>query len=248
VLRQLFLVCFVLSQPTVHASDEVLIKIVTESSPPISYFDPVTKEISGPATQLLRHIMKEANLDYDITILPWTRAIKYAKENKNTLIFSLNRTSEREFLFNWIGLIFSIKSDLYRLRSEVDHNYSVEELKSSKIAVIKNDFRHTYLSDMGFKNLIFVNNYVQIHKLIKRKRIIFFMSNEIGISQFIKNHHLNKNDVIKVSNFNSIQTNLYFAINKNTDEHIVKKLQQSYKNLKHNGTYQKIMKDYLKFN
>lgn len=93
ILYSLFLICSVY----VQAKEPIL--VVTELAPPNQVL--INGEVAGEGTQFIRDIFAEADLTPNIQMYPWARAYKIADELKNTFIYSLARTVEREG--NFIG-------------------------------------------------------------------------------------------------------------------------------------------------
>lgn len=86
---------------SVMASD---VTIYTEEFPPYNF---VTEDNSvvGISTDIVRHIMAEADLDYELRLMPWPRAMREAERDPQGLIFSLARTKEREGYFDWLAYL-----------------------------------------------------------------------------------------------------------------------------------------------
>lgn len=102
-IASIVLLCLSLASSGTHAqSDEALI-ILTEDNPPYSFVHRETGHISGTGTELVRELMRRAELQFSLTLLPWNRAFRAAQNNRNTCVFLANRTPDREQLFNWVG-------------------------------------------------------------------------------------------------------------------------------------------------
>lgn len=75
------------------------ITVYTENWPPFNFEK--DGRVDGVATAIVRKVLGEAGLDYDILVRPWTRAYANALSDPNAMIYSMVRTKEREALFKW---------------------------------------------------------------------------------------------------------------------------------------------------
>lgn len=102
------------------SATEVTVNIVTEELIPFSYFDADENKEKGYYTQLIRAVMKEANIDYQITMLPWARAMQEVSSQPNTLIYVLGRIPIRENNFIWLHKIRDVDSVKYLVWSIIE--------------------------------------------------------------------------------------------------------------------------------
>lgn len=75
--------------------------IYTENYPPYSYLGE-SGVVEGLATVKVRQVMDASGIDYEIRLVPWTRAVQYATTQNNSLIFSITRTPGREAKYDWL--------------------------------------------------------------------------------------------------------------------------------------------------
>ena len=104
----------------------------------------------------MKSILKHSGIKkYEIKWYPWARAYRIAQEEKNTAIFSIMRTKEREELFDWTCKILETNTWVYRLKKREDIKIEkIEDLKDYKIAVWRDDFRHQFLKKkLGHRKL-----------------------------------------------------------------------------------------------
>ncbi|MFC4347303.1 substrate-binding periplasmic protein [Kordiimonas lipolytica] len=89
-------------------------KLVTEEQPPMNFRDPETGRVVGITTELVEAIMTKAGFEYELSLLPWNRAYRYALRDANTCIFTTVRTPEREGQFKWVGPLYTSGWAFYR--------------------------------------------------------------------------------------------------------------------------------------
>ena len=128
------------------------IRIVTEHWPPYSYINE-NGEVDGMATILIKKIMKEAGLDYSIELLSWKRAYKSAKENKDTLLYTIYKLENRESDFQWLCPLINTKGvKIYALASRNDVAINnIDDAKKYSTGVISTGWTHDYLKSEGFE-------------------------------------------------------------------------------------------------
>ncbi|MFT5520408.1 MAG: polar amino acid transport system substrate-binding protein [Enterobacterales bacterium] len=239
-----YLVLVVLSLQNLQADENLpLIEIVTESAFTLSYQDKKNQKIKGYAVELVKAILEDSELEYNISILPWIRAFRKAEADKNILIFPMGRTARREGEFKWIGELIPISYSLYCLTTNLPSPpLTIEQIRKEPIAVPRNDIRAAYLKENNFTNLVLTSGNEQTHKLIDRGRITFFISSALGLNQLQNKYNIQTKNVTKILEFKKLDTSLEIALSLSTSDEIVNKLQKSYSNIRDNGKYLEIMK------
>ena len=77
------------------------IRLLAEIFPPFQY--KIEGRLIGISTDIVNAIQKEIGAHEKIEIYPWTRALKIVNKKKNSAIFSMHRTKEREHKYKWVG-------------------------------------------------------------------------------------------------------------------------------------------------
>jgi len=129
------------------------VAVVTTEYPPFTYTEKGTVE--GQATQIVRSLLDTMKINAEIISYPWARSYKKALKEKNTLIYPLVRTPEREDVFEWIGVVAIGKTYIYSLQSRNDINLSnLDDAKGKSIGVLRSSVRFSYLKKMEFSKII----------------------------------------------------------------------------------------------
>lgn len=238
---RLILCLLFVNNGSLSAADKI-IQIVSENNYPVNYIDQKDGALKGYTADLIRAIMDDTGLQYEIKVKPWARVLSEAINNKNTIIYSVGRTSDREEKLHWIGKLFSVHNKIYGLRNDkAGIDVSLEQLKNSNISVSRDSLNYIYLKENNFMNLISVNSYEQTYELLLRGRTDYFASSVLGAYQFIKKNNLHADAVVPVLNLHSVNPTLYLAANVETDHAILMKIKASYQKLYDNGKYEEIM-------
>jgi len=220
-----------LSQCAVANARVVTINVVTEDSVALQYKE--KGKIVGPATDIVTKAIEQAGFSYDIQMLPWSRAYKMALTQKNTLIYSLARTAEREDKFHWIGKI--MKLDYYLFGYEnlpIDNNTSMDVLKNYRIGAARDSAVYHYLSNLQFNHLQVVGHGKQNFSKLVQHRIDLFPANLSSFKAGCKHFKVNCRRIKPLYKLDLASSALYFAMNKSSDIEIVKDLQAAHRQLK----------------
>lgn len=193
--------------------------LYTENFPPVSFEE--NNQVKGIATELIKLIYRDSNLNVNFLLFPWARAFNTAQKENNSGVFGAYRTTEREKIFKWVGPI-------------VDMNWSIFVLKNSKIQIKKLEDLNKYnvggyLQDAQTE---FLKQYVRDIEEVSdnEKNIIKLQKNRIDIwaTSNIVGWYLARKHNIAVKEIFVMKTSpMYLALNRNTEDVIVKKLNNS---------------------
>ena len=130
------------------ASEETYV-VFTEDLAPVHYRH--DGRLVGIATEIVQAIFRQAGVRAVIRSYPWKRTYQYALHTKNGFIYTINRTAEREPLFQWIGPILEKRTYLYKLRSRKDIKVKrLADVRRYTTAVILGYALTALLEEQGF--------------------------------------------------------------------------------------------------
>ncbi len=136
------------------AQDEIT--IVTEEWAPFNYQE--NGKVVGFSTELLKEILARLKINAPIKLYPWARSYHLALNNKNTLLYTVARTDERQNLFKWIGPIAPRKMYLFKMKNRNDIVIkSLTDAQSLVVGSVRDDAFTQFLLNNGFqkgKNVI----------------------------------------------------------------------------------------------
>ena len=224
----LILVVLICQHSTTYATtdtDSPQLRVVSERLKPLVYINPETNEIEGKAAQMVKDMLAESRVTYSVEMLPWTRAFYIAQNEPNVLIFMIARTDEREKNFIWLHHYFTLNFYLYALESRKEELGKAEiDFKQARIGVIRNDFTHTELENLGYTNLIAVDDDRSLSQMLIRGRVDFVTSSGFGMNNFELGLLLRDTEIFEAFALPLQSIPVYFALSKNTDPDIVTKL------------------------
>ncbi len=124
-----------LSNSLIAADFDKMVRIVTDIYPPHQYQDD-TGKLAGLSTEKVRAFMEKAGVPYRFVVMPWNRAIKLVATDPLTLIFSLDRTAERETKFIWLYKLNTVQHHLMGRQGMLPEGFTRQAAISGKYSAI----------------------------------------------------------------------------------------------------------------
>lgn len=210
----------------------VTIQITTENWPPNNYLGP-DDQVVGYATEKVRQIFDSAGIDYTIKVYPWARAYRLARNEKNTAIYSIFRSKEREPMFQWVcPLIKSQRLYFFRLKKRTDIELkTLEDAKRYHITTARDEFDHQFLLENGFveqQHFVLSSDDINNIKKLLQGRADLVISTPRTIKEQLKSLGQSEHLVEKLIPLTTEQTNpLCLAFSLSTPNSIVTRVRQA---------------------
>jgi len=197
--------------------------------------------IQGIAVEIVRETFKRAGIGYNMTLrFPWDRIYKLALEKPGYGVFVTARLPEREKLFKWVG---PIGPDDWIMLAKADSPIqlnSLEEARQYKIGAYKGDAIAEELGRQGMNPIVVLSDKDNAKKLVDGQIDLWATGDPAG-------RYLARQEGVTglktVLRFNSAE--LFLALNKDTPDEVVKKLQTALDQLRKEGTVDSILGKYL---
>jgi len=125
------------------------LQVVTESYPPFVVVN--DSDISGIMTQRVEEILNKGKLIYSINSYPWARSFQIARNQPNTLIYSIIKSPERISYFHWFCPIYQ-SSPVFAFKlsnNPIDIN-SISSLKQAIVGTTRHGINQEHLQKYGF--------------------------------------------------------------------------------------------------
>lgn len=248
MLKRLLLASSLLLAGTVHAeiSPDYSMVLLTENFPPYNMAIngknfAQEDNIDGIAVDIVREMYKRAGIKYSMTLrFPWERIYKLALEKPDYGVFVTARLPEREGAFKWVG---PIGPDDWVLLARGDSPIalkSLDEAKKYRVGAYKGDAMAEYLAEHGFEPALALRDQENAGKLQKGEIDLWasgdpagrYLAKQVGVS-----------GLKTVLRFNSDQ--LYLALNKETPDEVVQKLQAALDKMRAEGFVDDVLNSYL---
>lgn len=197
--------------------------------------------ISGINAEIVREMFKRAEIAYSLTLrFPWERIYNQVLEHPDQGLFSTTYTPEREPLFKWVGPLASTGWVLLAPAGSPMRLSSLEQAKQYQIGAYKNDAVSQHLESKGFEPINSLRDQENIGKLLKGQIDLWATTDPVG-------PYLAKQEGVSglttVLRFNDAQ--LFLALNKQTPDEVVTRLQNALNEMKRDGAIDAIMRRYL---
>ena len=227
----LFLIAFLLIVGACSKSQEE-IRILTENYPPLSFMD--GDEASGFGSDVVNAIQAELGTDFPIQLSSWDDAYATALSEENVVLFTMDKTPEREDYFHFIGPLGSNVASFYAHRNRMLVPIDAEVAKSYKaIATTTNWFTEQHLMELGFENLVSSKDPIDTVKLLADQKADLGVFTDVTLPELCREAKVDPDTFTPVLEL--LSTDYYIAISKITNTKIVEKWQKAFDTIKANG-------------
>lgn len=221
---------------------------ITEDYPPFNFERDGRRQ--GIAVDVLEEMLAQAGSKKtraDIKVWPWARGYETALKERNTVLFSTTRTEARERLFKWVGPIMPSRIVLVAKKTRDIRLKAVEDLNKSsyKIGVVREDIGGQLLAKAGVRKerMVQVNSGVSVAKMLHADRVDMWAYGAPVIMWNLKELGYPTDAYEEVFTLTESQQ-YYYAINKDTDDGLVEKLQSALEQVKARGRFNAIVARY----
>lgn len=221
---------------------------ITEDYPPFN-FERDGRRL-GIAVDVLEEMLVQAGARKtraDIRVWPWARGYETALKERNTVLFSTTRTEAREHQFKWVGPIMPSRIVLVAKKQRAIQIKSADQLKQSayKIGVVREDIGGQLLTNLGVnkERTVQANSGVSVAKMLQADRVDMWAYGAPVIMWNLKELGYPADAYEEVFTLTESQ-HYYYAVNKDTDDRLVEKLQSALEQVKAKGRFNAIIARY----
>lgn len=216
--------------------------LYAENDHPLQFVDDGGK-LTGFTVELVKEIQKRIGNRDLIQIVPWSRGLYKLDNEKNTLLFSMAKTPDRESKYQWIGPISTMKYGFYvKSNSPIKITNLEDAKKIDSIGVYRNDILDLALTRRGFKNLDRADSNVSSLKKLMIGRVTVYAGAPVAVQKVVDLAGYSIEDVRLAFEF--MRTTLYIAASKDTDPNIVAKWNNALEEMKKEKVFLNIQKKY----
>lgn len=217
------------------ARKETPMTILTEDYPPLSYME--NGVVTGYGADVVAAIQAELQTKAVPELMNWDAAYKRALTEPNVVLFTMEKTPEREDKFFFIGPLGDNISSFYTLK---DSELAVPDLKTAQgvkaIATTTDWFTEQYLKEQGFTNLVSKPDPKDAVKMLMSKEADLSVFTDVNLPRLLKEAGVEATALKPVLEL--MKTQYYVAISKQTPVETVEKWKQAYAKLEQAGTIQ----------
>jgi len=162
----------------------------------------------------------------------------------NVVLFSAERTPEREEQFQWVGPVGQNRSILYARKGANIKVGSLDEAKAlPAIATTTDWFTEQHLKREGFGNLISSKEPTENVRQLMNGEVQLSIFTDITIPEIAAEAGYSMADLEPVLTVS--QTDFYIAFSRDTPPEVVKAWQGKLNEMKQDGSFERIYKSYL---
>lgn len=217
-------------------------QLVTEEYPPVSFMR--DGRPSGFVTDMVREIAARQGVPDTIRLTSWKNAYAMALLHPKVILFSAERTPEREGLFQWVGPVGRNRAILYAKKGAGIRAASLDEAKRvSAIATTTNWFTEQMLKGAGFTNLASAPDpRTNVRQLMNGEAQLSIFT-DITIPEIVAAAGYRMQDLEPVLTVS--RTDFYIAMSRDTPAEVVRAWQSTLDSMKKDGSFEAIYRRYL---
>lgn len=243
-MKHFILLCLTLGFCSAISAETL--RVVTEDLPPYQIaLD--GKAVGGSSVLLVREMLKRAEINVPIEVLPWARAYKIATTLPDVVIFSMARNKEREAHFHWLLKLRDLTYHFYSLAARPDlHVDNIATLLSRTVVAVRHSYEANSLLNNGFiegKNLMLTSNYKEAWQMLLKGRADYTYANELVQDSIFQPLNIAPN--LFSQRFDMGETSdLYIATSAQIAPALLQHLQRTVAAMENDGTVQKIVNQF----
>lgn len=216
----------------------------TEPLPPLNYEE--AGEVRGFGADLLRALARRAGLSLDMQVLPWPRAVSMAGGDRQSVLFTLTRTPEREDQYRWIGPIARRRIVLFRLAERTDVQvHRLADMTRIRTAVARESATASTLAERGLGPHL----HAALDDEASMKMLIAHRVDAVAMLDFAAAWHSARQG----PGFRALQPMIvlddrreyYLGLHKDAPEELVTRLRRAFDSLKREGELEQLTRRYL---
>lgn len=197
--------------------------------------------IDGISADIVREMFKRAGIDYTLTLrFPWDRLYRLTLDKPNYGLFSTTYTPERQPLFKWVGPLAKTGWVLLAAPGSDIKVASLQDAARYRIGAYKNDAVSQHLESQGLEPINALRDQENVKKLVRGQIDLWATTDPVG-------RYLAKQE--DVSGLNTVlrfnDAELYLALNRDTPDEVVERLQKALDELRSEGFIDDITANYL---
>ncbi len=203
------------------------------------------RQLSGYVVDLVRGVLKQAEVSQNILTAPWERVELEARTKSNVLVFALARTPEREDQYHWLT---PITANIFAVYSKSSLGIQVAEMsqlaKLNSIAVLQGDVREKILNLYQIPGARPYKSWQKAFDSLLNGRAQALFFSDAGMAFFCENSGRQCGDIRRLMTYQRTQS--YLVLSKpGTNPELVSKLTDAAKVFKASEEYNQMAKGWV---
>jgi len=229
------------------SADVTELQILTEETPPDTYFDQDAGKAAGFVVEVVEELLKRTGIKAkggEIQVIPWARGYQKLETEPDVMLFETTRSEKREHLFKWVGPVAPRVKWLWKLKSNrVLKANTLEEATQYTVGGVRGFSSAEHLESLGFR-VEYSNKEQYMYDMFFIGRVDLVNATELVAAYHAKRFGYQFSDMEKVVAFDD-RYDYYLALSKEVPDEVVKRLQQALGRMFMDGTYTRLRQPYL---
>lgn len=210
------------------------LQLLTEQSPPLNFVE--DGEVTGLATEVVRELVKRTGTAASIRLVPWQEGYQALQTQPDVALFSTVMTAERKPLFQWVGPLAVLDTNLYALKGSGIRIANLDDARQVKrIATVAKYYSDQVLRQEGFGNTRSYPSREATVRALLDGEVQLLASSNLGMPAALESTGGSLDDVETAF---TLSTDLfYIAFSKGTPPQQVARWQQELDAMKRDGSF-----------
>lgn len=215
----------------------------TEQWPPYNFAE--SGKVQGIATDVLRAACELAELRCSFQVVPWARGYKVVRNTANTVLYTTARKPNREDHFLWVGPLLPRTTWVYARNIPGAPPREAKELAQLRIGVVREEAALQDLQAAGVpaSALVEESSNDAVFRMLMGDLVHAMVDTEVGMAWNLRSVGRPAGSVTKLLKL-SEDGGYYFALNRQSNPLMVRKLQQAVDKLRAEGRLDAIVRNY----
>jgi polar amino acid transport system substrate-binding protein len=198
--------------------------------------------VQGLNTDILREVFKRAGIGYDLSLrFPWDRIYSSVLEKPSYGIYSTTQNESRKPLFKWVGPLSTTERVLVAAPNKRFDLVDLNDAKRYRIGAYKSSSSAAYLEKNGVPHEESLRDQENMHKLLDGT-LDLWATNDPVFRYYAAQEGVQGLQVAKVI---EASTQQYLALNLDTPDEVVHRLQAALDQLRADGTIDRLSQGYF---
>lgn len=219
---------------TAQASEPL--RLTTEEYAPFNFKQ--GDKIAGLGAEQVREIMRRSGIEFEMTLMAWSRAIGLAREMPMTCVFTTAHTMERDQSFKWVEPLLVERTLLVRAAGSGVAADSLEEAKEFRTGTQTGDYTVELLRNAGFHQIDLARDLDLTLKKLLNGRVDLMAVSESYV-------HRKQNEGVPIEEVAVLHEQVFsIACSLATPDSIVERMQKALTSIIEDGTQTEIIGRY----
>lgn len=214
------------------------LKLLTFAEKPLVDWD--NEQPAGVLVRVVEELMRRAQVDYEMQLLPPKRATLMAESMPNHCVFPIERSQEREVFYQWVSPVIISRHAVYSHPSIKIPLITLDDMRPYNLGSYLGSGAGEYLESFGMHVEYASRNELNLGKLMK-KRIDLWVSDQVSAD------YMAKTDRVKLGTpelvfFTTVRA---MGCNLGVDKQLIKRMQKTVTAMYRDKTVDRIYADYF---